>query len=133
MVKESIKERRREEIMMKLEDPRWIGEDLAIFSSSPSDLQSLSSFLINTPILEVLNLQIRNSLPGSRGGLFIDISKRVLQFWALIGPLLSALEARDATCIRSDEGRIDSNEGRIDSDEGRVRCDEGRIRCLRIQ
>ena len=111
---------------MKLEDPRWIGEDLAIFSSSPSDLQSLSSFLISTPILEVLNLQIRNSLPGSRGGLFVDISKRVLQFWALIGPLLFALEARDATSVRSDATRIDS-------DEGRVRCDEGRVQSLRIQ
>ena len=92
--------------MMKLEDPRWIGEDLAIFSSSPSDLQSLSSFLINTPILEVLNLQIRNSLSGGKGGLFIDLSKRLLQFWALIGPLLSALEARDATRITTEATRI---------------------------
>jgi len=33
MVKESIKERENRQIMMKLEDPRWIGEDLAIFSS----------------------------------------------------------------------------------------------------
>jgi len=52
MVKESIKEGENRQIMMKLEDPRWIGDDLAIFSSSPSDplpsnLQSLSSLLIS--------------------------------------------------------------------------------------
>ena len=80
-----------------------------------------------------MNLQIRNSLSGSRGGLFIGFLKRVLQLWAFIGPLLSALEARDATSVRSDATRIDFDEGRVRCDEGRVTCDEGRVQSLRIQ
>jgi hypothetical protein len=46
MIKESRKEKKNRQIMMELKDPRWIGEDLAIFSSSPSDpplLQAISN------------------------------------------------------------------------------------------
>ena len=78
----------------------------------PNEAIQQESFLLlpflapHSKDLEVLNLQIRNSLSGGRGGLFIDLSKRVFQFWALIGPLLSALEARDATRITTVATRI---------------------------
>ena len=50
MVKESIKERENRQIMMKLEDPRWIGEDLAIFSS-PLLQASSNLFLLSWSLL----------------------------------------------------------------------------------
>jgi hypothetical protein len=40
-----MKERENRQIIMELEDPRWIGEDLAIFSSSPL-LQASSNLLL---------------------------------------------------------------------------------------